>query len=67
MPSARQVSASRKNVQRSNAAGREKRSFNLKRKRQPIISMDVLRALANSGLPPQADAYNARLKELLET
>ena len=57
----------KKRAKQMTGAARQKRMFNLMRKREPLISLAVLRALANSGLPPQADAYNARLKELLGT
>jgi hypothetical protein len=66
MPSKRQVSASQKNAKRIKDAGREKRLFNLKRKREPLVSMDVMRALAASNLPNDPAAYTAKLNELLE-
>jgi hypothetical protein len=66
MPSKRQSAANRKNSQRLAAAARQKRMTILMRKREPKIPMEILRALAASGLPPHEKAYNARLKELLE-
>jgi hypothetical protein len=67
MPSKRQARAIRKNAQRSAAAGRERHMFNLKRKRKPLLSMDVLKALAASNLPADPVAYTAKLKKLLES
>jgi hypothetical protein len=66
MPSKR-IAVARKAAKPSTVAARQQRMFNIMRKKQPLISMDVLRALANSGLPPQKNAYNERLKELLGT
>jgi hypothetical protein len=62
---ARQTAAGRLAAKRSNAAARQKRMTILMRKREPKIPMEILRALAASGLPPHKKAYNARLQELL--
>jgi len=66
MPKAQRISG-KKRAKHLTSAARQKRMFNLLRKKQPLIPGVVLKALAASRLPPQADAYNARLKELLGT
>ena len=64
--SKRQAAANRKNSERSAAAARQRKMLNFLRKKEPLIAIDVLRALAASNLPPDPVAYNARLQELLE-
>ena len=67
MPSKRQTSA-RKSAKRLRAvAAREKRLFDLKRKKRQLLPTSLLRALADSGLPNDPQAYTARLRELLES
>jgi len=66
MPSKRQA-ANRKNSQRSVAAARKKRMSILLRRRKPLISIDVLRALATLNLPNDKRIYTAKLNELLGT
>jgi hypothetical protein len=56
--------ASRKQAKRFMAAARAKRLLNLKKSGEKWISDAVLRALASAGLPPDKNAYDARLKEL---
>ena len=63
MPRAQRI-AGKKQAKRSTEAARQKRMFNLMRKRQPLISIDVLRKLAASNLPNDPQAYTARLREL---
>jgi hypothetical protein len=63
--SKRQAAANRKNSERSAAAARQKKMFNLLRKKEPLIPLSVLRALTASELPLSVDAYNKRLQELL--
>jgi hypothetical protein len=43
---------------------RQRRLQNLKRKGKPLIPDAVLRALAASGLPPEKQAYDLKLREL---
>ena len=64
--SKRQAAANRKNSERSAAAARQRKMLNFLRKKEPLIAIDVLRALAASNLPPDPDAYNERLRQLLE-
>jgi hypothetical protein len=64
MPS-KQRAAGRRSAKLSASIARQRRMLGLMRKREPLISIDVLKALAASGLPPHKGAYNKRLKELL--
>jgi len=66
MPS-KQRAAGRKAAKTSNEIARKARMSIIMRKREPLISIDVLKALAASGLPASVDAYNARLRELEST
>jgi hypothetical protein len=54
----------RKQAKRLRAIAQARRTLNLKRKGEPLIPTGVLRALAESNLPNDKAAYNARFQEL---
>jgi hypothetical protein len=55
----------RKHVARLNAIARERLLLSLKRKGKPLISSRILKLLAAAELPPQKQAYQQKLHELL--
>jgi hypothetical protein len=59
------TSRHRKHVKRLNAIARERRMLNLKRKGKRLLSDRVLKLLAAAELPPQKQAYQQKLRELL--
>ena len=65
MPRAQRISG-QKRAQKLTSAAREKRRFNMMRKREPLIAIEVLRALAALNLPNDKQLYTAKLNELLE-
>ena len=66
MPS-KHPAAARKSGKRLTEAARKQRMFNLMRKKEPLISISVLKALAALNLPNDKRIYTAKLNELLGT
>jgi hypothetical protein len=54
----------RKQARRLSALARARRMLNLKRKGEPLIATDIIKALAASNLPNDLVAYNEKFREL---
>ena len=66
MPRSQRISGKKRAKQLTSAA-RQKRMFNLLRKKQPLLPTSLLRALAALNLPNDKQVYTAKLNELLGT
>jgi hypothetical protein len=67
MRTRKQRTAAKRNSKRTGDHMHRMRMISQARRHGPRIETSVLRELAASGLPPSVAAYNAKLRELLQS